>query len=237
DGLLNFSQLYLPGHRGSKQDAPLVLNFKLIPTEVDDMVFNMDIVWKYPLELYEAAEQYKSAWDIPVETYRKTLNTEMQYEGLGFTHDPFDMNQGTLCSAYKTIPSMQDKVLGQMDLAEKIRAVDESDVARLVIERHFLRDIKGNLRKFSMQQFRCVDCNEKYRRPPLIGKCVSCGGRIIFTIAEGSIIKYLEPSLGLAKKYELPPYLQQTLELLQKRIESVFGKEDEKQEGLKKWFS
>ncbi|MDD5253713.1 MAG: DNA polymerase II large subunit [Candidatus Nanoarchaeia archaeon] len=237
DALLNFSKLYLPGHRGARQDAPLVLNFKLIPAEVDDMVFNMDTAWKYPLEFYESAEQFKFPWEIMIETYRGRLGTEKQYEGMGFTHDPFDINQGTLCSAYKTIPSMQDKVKGQMDLAEKIRAVDEGDVARLIIERHFLRDIKGNLRKFSMQQFRCVDCNEKYRRPPLMGKCLSCGGRIIFTIAEGSIIKYLEPSLDLAKKYDLPPYLQQTLELLQKRIESVFGKESEKQEGLNRWFS
>ncbi|MDD5331237.1 MAG: DNA polymerase II large subunit [Candidatus Nanoarchaeia archaeon] len=237
DGLINFSRGYLPGHRGARQDAPLVLNFKLIPREVDDMVFNMDIAWKYPLELYEAAEQYKPAWEVPILTYGKTLNTEKQYEGMGFTHDPTNINSGTLCSAYKTIPSMQDKVFGQMEIAEKIRAVDEGDVAKLVIERHFLRDIKGNLRKFSMQQFRCVDCNDKYRRPPLVGKCTKCGGRIIFTIAEGSIIKYLAPSLELAKKYELPAYLQQSLELLQRRIESVFGKEPEKQEGLKKWFS
>ena len=131
---------------------------------------------------------------------------------------------------------MQDKVRGQMKIAEKIRAVDEVDVARLIIERHFIRDIKGNLRKFSMQQFRCTKCNEKYRRPPLIGRCIKCGGNVIFTIAEGGIVKYLEPSIELAEKYALPPYLKQSLELTKKRIESVFGKEEDKQEGLIKWF-
>jgi DNA polymerase II large subunit len=115
-------------------------------------------------------------------------------------------------------------------------AVDESDVARLVIEKHFLKDTKGNLRKFSMQQFRCVKCNEKYRRPPLIGKCLKCNGKIIFTISEGSVIKYLEPSISLAEKYNVPVYLKQTLELLQRRIEGMFGKEKEKQEGLGRWF-
>ena len=86
-----------------------------------------------------------------------------------------------------------------------------------------------------MQQFRCVDCNEKFRRPPLAGKC-SCGGKIIFTISEGSVTKYLEPSISLATKYDLPSYIQQSLVLLQRRVEAVFGREKEKQEGLGRWF-
>ena len=40
----------------------------------------------------------------------------------------------------------------------------------------------------------------------------------------------------LANKYNVPPYLKQSLELLKRRIEDVFGKEKEKQEGLGKWF-
>ena len=91
------------------------------------------------------------------------------------------------------------------------------------------------MRKFSQQQFRCVSCNEKYRRPPLAGKCLKCKGKLLFTIAEGSIVKYLEPCLQLAEKYALPPYLRQTIELTQRRIEGVFGKEAERQEGLSKW--
>src|SRR3989338_8772830 len=123
-----------------------------------------------------------------------------------------------------------------MEIANKIRAVDEADVARLTIERHFIRDIKGNLRKFSSQQFRCVDCNEKFRRPPLVGKCPNCNGKILFTISEGSIIKYLEPSMQLAERYNVSTYLKQSLELTKRRIEGVFGKDDDKQEGLNKWF-
>ena len=131
---------------------------------------------------------------------------------------------------------MEEKLKGQMEIAVKIRAVDESDVARMVIEKHFLKDTKGNLRKFSMQEFRCVACNEKFRRPPLVGKCTKCGGKILFTISEGSVVKYLEPSISLAQKYGVPDYLKQSLELLKRRIEDVFGKEKEKQEGLGKWF-
>jgi DNA polymerase II large subunit len=74
------------------------------------------------------------------------------------------------------------------------------------------------------------------RRPPLDGKCVSCGGKIIFTIHEGGIKKYLEPALSLAKKYNLSPYLQQNLNLVKGYIESIFGREKEKQEKLEQWF-
>ena len=80
-----------------------------------------------------------------------------------------------------------------------------------------------------MQQFRCVQCNEKYRRPPLQGKCIACQGRLIFTISEGSVVKYLAPSLLLAERYDFSPYLKQTLEILKFNIDNVFGKEKEKQ--------
>ncbi len=235
DTLLNFSQKYLPNTRGITQDAPLVLTGHLIPSEVDDMVFDMDIVSRYPLEMYESAMEYKNPWDVKIRKLGDTLNTEEQYEGMMFTHDTDNFNNGVLCSAYKILPTMKEKVLGQMEVARKIRAVDENDVARLVIERHFLRDIKGNLRKFSQQTFRCVKCNEIYRRPLLTGVC-KCGGKLVFTISQGSIVKYLDPALDLIVKYDLPAYLKQTLVLLRDRIESVFGKEEEKQEGLSKWF-
>ncbi len=236
DLLINFSRKYLPAHRGSTQDACLVLTSKIIPSEVDEMVLDLDVAWKYPLEFYEAAMKFKSPWEFEIERLGKRLGTEKQYSDFGFTHEVSNLNQGILCSAYKSLPTMQEKVFGQMDLAHKIRAVNEADVARLVIERHFIRDIRGNLRKFSIQQFRCVDCNEKFRRPPLIGKCTRCGGKIIFTISQGSIMKYLLPSLELAKKYNLPNYLKQTLDITKKRIDSVFGKEDEQQQGLTTWF-
>ncbi|MBR9692069.1 DNA polymerase II large subunit [Candidatus Woesearchaeota archaeon] len=236
DSLLNFSRQYLPAHRGAKQDAPLVMTSRLSPSEVDDMIFDMDIAWRYPLEFYKACEEYKNPWDVQVTKFGDYLNTPKQYEGMGFTHDTTSINNGVRCSAYKTLPSMEEKLKGQMDIAEKLRAVQTSDVARLVIEKHFIRDTKGNLRKFSMQQFRCVACNEKFRRPPLSGKCTACGGKIIFTISEGSVVKYLEPSISLANKYNVPTYLKQSLELLKRRIEDVFGKEKEKQTGLGCWF-
>jgi DNA polymerase II large subunit len=176
------------------------------------------------------------SWEVKVPQIKGCLGKPEQYEKMGFTHDITNLNKAVSCSAYKTLPSMEDKLKGQMDLAEKLRSVDASDVARLVIEKHFLKDTKGNLRKFSMQEFRCVHCNEKFRRPPLVGKCTKCNGKIVFTISEGSVSKYLEPTISLAKKYNVSPYLQQTIELLKVRMESVFGKEPDKQVGLGAWF-
>jgi DNA polymerase II large subunit len=236
DALLNFSRKLLGGHRGATQDEPLVLTSHLLPTEVDDQVYSMGIAWEYPLEFYEACEKYKYPWDVKVDTVQTNIDKGKPYSGFGFTHNTRDINAGVLCSSYKLLPTMKEKVDGQMYLATKLRSADRDDVARLVIERHFIRDLKGNLRKFSMQQFRCVDCNEKFRRPPLVGKCTKCGGRLLFTISEGSVTKYLLHILFLAKQYNLPHYSQQSIEILNQRVESVFGKDPEKQEDLGKWF-
>ena len=99
-----------------------------------------------------------------------------------------------------------------------------------------MKDLKGNLRKYSMQQFRCVSCNEKFRRPPIKGVCPHCSGKIIFTISQGSVGKYLEPSINLAEKFKVEPYLIQSLDLVKEQFESIFGREKEIQVGLGSWF-
>jgi hypothetical protein len=86
------------------------------------------------------------------------------YFSAGQGHTTDDFNHAVVHSSYKSLPSMHEKVASQMDLSNKIRAVDIEDVARLVIERHFIRDTRGNLRKFSQQGFRCSSCNSKFRR-------------------------------------------------------------------------
>jgi DNA polymerase II large subunit len=233
DTLINFSRQYLPERRGAKtMDACLVLTSTLRPSEIDDQVQGLGVAWKYPLEFYQAAEDMKKPWAVKIDQLKHRLETIEQYENFGYTHDTDNFNKGTLCSSYKTLPNMEDKLNGQMELARKIRAVNMDDVAKLVIEKHFLKDIKGNLRKFSMQTFRCPKCNTKYRRPPLSGKCTVCKGKLIFTISEGSVVKYLGHSLNLSEKYNFPPYLKQTIELLKENVEHVFGKDKEKQIGL-----
>ncbi|NCO10995.1 DNA polymerase II large subunit [Candidatus Pacearchaeota archaeon] len=237
DMLLNFSRKFLPAHRGGTQDAPLVLNSKINAGEVDDQILDFE-VGPYPIELYRFSEEGKHSSEVKLETVGSRMKEgKNPFSHIFFTHSCLNINQGVVNSSYKSLPTMDEKVGKMMKLCEKIRAVETSDVARLIIERHFIRDTRGNFRKFSMQVFRCVGCNEKFRRPPLIGKCTKCGGRIIFTISEGSIIKYLQKALELARTYNVSPYLLECLELVEKDIESMFGKEKEKQEALGKWFT
>jgi len=238
DVLLNFSKEFLPSHRGGTQDAPLVLNSKIDAGEVDDQILDFELTSGYPLELYKLAEQKKHSSEIKeIETIRSVLKSgKNPFVGLGYTHDTTDFNEGVVCSSYKTLATMQEKVEHQMKLVEKLRAVDTADTARLIIERHFIRDLRGNLRNFSMQSFRCVSCNEIVRRPPLEGSCPVCKGKLIFTTHEGGIKKYLEPALSLAEKYNTSNYLKQNLELVKRYIDSIFGKELEKQEQLGGWF-
>lgn len=238
DTLLNFSRQYLPSHRGGTQDAPLVLNARIRAGEVDDQILDLENVFAYPIELYELAEQgghHSSEIKLDNVKYRLAKGID-PFFGMGFTHDTDDFNKSITNSSYKTIPNMAEKVKAQMDLVDKLRAVDSSDVARLIIDRHFMRDLRGNLRKFFEQEFRCVDCNFKFRRPPLVGKCDKCGGKLLFTISYGSIIKYMEQALYLSEKYKVPTYIHQNLLLTKKYIDSVFGRETEKQVGIDKWF-
>lgn len=240
DVLLNFSRKFLPSHRGGTQDAPLVLNAKIDAGEVDDQILDLEVVpdGNYPLELYRLAELGKHSSEVKsISVIKKILKEGKDpFRKIGFTHDTTDFNDGVLCSSYKLLATMQDKVQHQMELVEKLRSVDAPDTARLIIERHFIRDMRGNLRKFSQQEFRCVGCNEIIRRVPLDGICPECKGKLIFTIHEGGIKKYLEPALDLAKKYNLSDYLKQNLELVKGYIDSIFGKETEKQESISKWF-
>jgi DNA polymerase II large subunit len=237
DVLINFSRKYLPSHRGGTQDAPLVLNGKIDAGEVDDQILDFELVSNYPLELYEKAEKKLHSSEVKVEFVKDRINGGLDpFVNIGFTHDSENINSGVLCSNYKQLPTMKEKVWNEMELVKKLRAVDTADVARLIIERHFIRDIRGNLRKFSQQGFRCVKCNSKFRRPPLVGKCLKCGGKIIFTISEGGIVKYLEPALDLATNYDVPVYVKQNIELVKKHIESIFGREETKQTDLREWF-
>ena len=88
---------------------------------------------------------------------------------------------------------------------------------------HFIPDLMGNLHSFSKQKFRCVTCNAKYRRAPLIGKCTRDGGKLLLTISKGSIEKYLATSLNLAERYNIDVYTKQRLLLLRDEIFGVFG--------------
>jgi len=221
EALLDFSKLFLPEKRGGKMDAPLVLTTKIDPAEVDKEVRNMDIVDIYPLEFYEMSQKFAKPQKIRIEKVGDRLGKENAFYGFKFTHNTSDISLGPKISAYKTLGAMEDKINAQLSLAEKIEAVDENDTAERPINSHFLPDLIGNMRAFSTQAFRCVDCNKKYRRVPLSGKC-SCGGRLILTVSHGSVEKYLKISKMLLEKYDIDNYVKERIEIIEKSIETVF---------------
>ena len=112
--------------------------------------------------------------------------------------------------------------MAQLSLAIKIRAVDEEDVASRVIQKHFLPDLVGNMRAFTRQQFRCIKCNTKYRRVPLKGVCLKCGGNLVLTVHEKSVKKYLEAAKKLADDFNVSNYTKQRILLYEKFMDSLF---------------
>jgi len=224
DALLNFSHAYIPDKRGGRMDLPLILTTRIDPSEVDKEAHNIDTLARYPLNFYEDTLQHTNPKELEpiMGLVSSRLGTELQYEQFGFTHDTDNISAGPKMSSYKTLKTMMDKMNAQLNLAAKIRAVDEADVAYKVIERHFLPDILGNLRAFSKQSVRCPICNITYRRPPLIGTCEKCGGKLILTVHEKSVRKYLEISKKVAKKYNISSYSSQRIKLVEKSINSLF---------------
>jgi len=231
DCLLNFSRKYLNESRGGTMDAPLVLSIEINPKEVDDEAHCIEMVSHYPLEFYEAAERYAQPGEVKIRTVKDVLGTEEQFE-LPITHTGGSIDEGVVRSAYVELASIPEKIDIQFSLQERIRAVDKRDAAERLIMSHFIPDLYGNLRSFSRQTFRCVNCNTIFRRTPLAGKCSRCGGNLLLTINKGGIEKYLSITSDIVKRYDLPPYLSQRLELLAKEIRSIFEDDQSKQMGL-----
>jgi DNA polymerase II large subunit len=232
DGLLNFSKTYLPDQRGGKMDAPLVMSSRIDPEEIDDEAHNVDVVDEYPLEFYEATREMADPEAVGIELAEDSLGTPAANTGFGHTHDTSNIAAGPDLSAYKTLESMGVKTDAQLDLARRIRAVDESDVAERIIEYHFLPDLLGNLRSFTGQDVRCLDCGEKYRRPPLTGDCRVCGGNVNLTVHEGSVNKYMETAITVAEEYGARDYTKQRLQVLKKSLERLFEDDTNKQSGI-----
>src|SRR5881628_586794 len=229
DCLLNFSREFLPEKRGGLMDAPLVLMTRIDPNEIDKEAHNLDLMARYPLEFYRATERFAHPREVEplMDLASKRIGSVLQYEGFGFTHRVESIEAGPLMSAYVR-GSMEEKMEAQLALALKIRAVDANDVVARIVVHHFLPDLIGNLKRFSLQSFRCTKCSAKYRRMPLRGKCTAnagaheCGGDLTLTVHEGSVKKYLEVTKRITREYSVSPYLQQRIALIEDAISSLF---------------
>jgi DNA polymerase II large subunit len=96
-----------------------------------------------------------------------------------------------------------------------------------------MKDIIGNLRAFTSQTFRCGKCNRKYRRIPLKGACLRCGGSLMLTVHKGGIEKYIDPALKLVQKYSLDEYYTDRLQLVKDEIDSLFPRVEYEEEAKK----
>ena len=238
DCLLNFSRSFLPEKRGGLMDAPLVLTTQIDPNEVDKEAHNLDVMSRYPLEFYRATERFAHPREVEpmMDLVSKRIGTVLQYEGFGYTHRVDAVAAGPLTSAYVK-GSMEEKLEAQLRLALRIRAVDATDVASRIVVHHFLPDLIGNLRSFSLQKVRCTKCSTLYRRMPLRGKCTAivnkreCGGNLTLTVHESSVKKYLELTKRITSEYPVSQYLHQRIALIEEAITSLFT--DERTQDLK----
>ncbi|MEM3252919.1 MAG: DNA polymerase II large subunit [Candidatus Micrarchaeaceae archaeon] len=224
DALINFSRSYLPKTTGGTMDTPLILTLHVHPEEVDDEVHAMEVVGKYPLEFYYKTLEYESPSNVEMELVGDRLKSPKIFSGLAFTHESSvnAIEDSPKKSEYTLLKSMKEKIERQFELTDKIYAVDKRDAAKKLIVSHFIPDLIGNLHKFSKQTFRCSNCNAKYRRVPLSGKCTKCGGRLLLTVSKGGIEKYLDTAIELADRYDLEVYIKQRLNLVKEEINATF---------------
>lgn len=236
DPLLNFSRYYLPSKIGGRMDATLVISTKLDPNEIDTEAHNIDTLFKYPKVFYEKTQEFCKPSEIEtlMDLVDNHLKNGKMYEDIGFNIPTSDINEGPTTTAYKIYENMDDKIDAQLHLAKIIKAVDERNVAEKILSTHFNPDILGNLRKFALQEFRCVKCNKKYKRPPIAnaGNCPKCGGNIILTVNRGGIEKYIPRAISLCKNFDLDAYTVQRMELIEEYVTSLTNNPKIKQQKL-----
>ena len=255
DGLLNFSREILPANRGGQMDAPLVLTTRLNPTEIDKEALNVDSAWFYERQFYEATLNQPHPKDIAdsMDFVERRLGTVAAVRGYGYTHDCERMDEGPELSAYKTLATMIDKMNGQLNLCQRLRAINARTVASSVIRSHFLPDLRGNLNAYGRQKIRCLKCGNSYRRMPLAGHCIQpekvggrglsahgvarneggqCNGKLALTVSEGAVRKYIEVTKHVMDTYGVDTYTRQNMEWLAGSVESLFSNDRARQMSL-----
>tara|TARA_Y100000310_G_scaffold345517_1_gene465876 strand:- start:188 stop:3637 length:3450 start_codon:yes stop_codon:yes gene_type:complete len=248
DGLINFSKSFLSSHRGGQMDAPLILTTKINPSEIDKEALNVDIGNSYPLAFYELTMNYappKEALKVGVKTVEGVLGTPLEIEGFEYTHGTNNCSDGPKHNPYNTLESMRQKTMAQFALGDKLHSVDNKNQSSRLINRHLIRDMRGNLRAFGQQKVRCTKCGASYRRPPISGKCntimeskkdkfsgekidVYCEGNIILTVSKGSVNKYSGLMTELIERHGCNEYTNELCNWVKHWSKQTFYDKDEK---------
>ncbi|HET6808528.1 MAG TPA: DNA polymerase II large subunit [Nitrososphaera sp.] len=234
DAFLNFSYDFLPDKIGGLMDAPLLIQPIVLPHEVQRQAHNVDIASTYSLEFYEATWKQAKAADIAdmTETIKNRIGDPRQFFDYGFTHLTNTLVTKAQRSAYSTLNTMEEKLKMQFDTAKLINAVDANEVAAMVLTTHILPDIIGNMRSYSSQTFRCTTCGAKFRRMPLMGKCIDCGCALIQTVTRGAVEKYLGIATDMCKQYKINDYLRSRIESIALELKLIFKEEKRTQSSM-----
>ena len=160
DVLVNFSKKFLPSIIGGLMDAPLLIQPLILPREVQRQAHHMDVASCYPLEFYEVTLQNESPSNIAksMDIIKNRLGKKEQFTGFHFTHETDAITVKQSRSSYSTLVTLNEKLDRQIELAEKIHAVNPDEVVKSVLRTHLLPDIIGNTKAFTSQRFRCKSC-------------------------------------------------------------------------------
>ncbi|MGQ9478823.1 MAG: DNA polymerase II large subunit [Thermoproteota archaeon] len=234
DALLNFSKHYVPDAAGGLMDTPLIIMPILNPDEVDDQVYNMENVSRYPYEIYLLAEQGAKAKEI--QGMRLVISNEFR---IGWTINTNSIVNGVKKNVYSKLGSMEKKLKLQLEIASMLTGIDKREFLENLLNSHLLKDISGNIRTFYTQKYRCKKCGRKLRRPSLTFKCPNCGGELSPTVYTSGVKKYLLLGKKVLTVYPLDEYFSSSLELLEKELSILQAKVDRElatQKKLKQYF-
>jgi DNA polymerase II large subunit len=231
DVFLNFSFEYLPDKIGGLMDAPLLIQPFVLPHEVQRQAHNIDISENYPIEFYTDTWNRGKAIDSTssIDLIKKRIGSVNQFFDYKFTHPTDTITLDLSRSSYSILNTMEEKLNMQMTTAKIIQAVDADDVASMVLTTHILPDIMGNMRAYSSQSFRCNKCGIKYRRMPIIGKCLECNNSLTQTVTRGSVQKYIEIALDICNRYNIDKYLTNRVKSLQIELALLFKNKEKTQ--------
>jgi DNA polymerase II large subunit len=234
DSFLNFSYDFLPDKIGGLMDAPLLIQPIVLPYEVQRQAHNIDIASVYPLEFYEATWKQAKAGDLStkIELVKNRVGNESQFFGYAFTHFTGLLTTDIQRSAYSRLNTMNEKLEMQIATAKLINAVDPDEVVSMVLTTHILPDIMGNMRSYSSQGFRCTNCGEKYRRMPLMGRCVGCKNELLQTVTRGSVEKYVGIATTMCEQFKISDYLRSRIEMLTMELKLIFKEQKKEQSTL-----
>ena len=195
-------------------------------------------------ELSQKTPNPKEVLKAGIKTVETVLGTPQESRGFGFTHGTRNCADGPENNPYNTLDSMRQKTMVQFALGNTLYSVDNTEQSSKLIDRHLIRDMRGNLRAFGQQKVRCTKCGTSYRRPPINGQCrtvvetkkdpfkgeqvdVLCPGNIILTVSQGAINKYDGLMGELVEKWGCDEYTSQMYQLVSQWVSETFRSEEE----------